>query len=204
MAETLNELVAMLKDKGVLNSPELELAFKRVDRRDFLPEHEQYHAYENHPLPIGFHQTNSQPFTVAFMLGLLDLKEDSKVLDIGSGSGWTTALIAFIVSKRGSVEGLERIKALADFGRDNLKKYAFTNAEIHYVDKGIGLQDEQFDRILVSAAAKNLPKGLIKQLRPGGILVVPVRNAIVVVKKALDDEMVMHEYPGFAFVPLVM
>lgn len=199
----LDSLIGKLKMQGVLKSPMLELALKSVDRKDFMLDDFIESAYEDHPAPIGYQQTISQPFTVVFMLELLDLREDNRVLDIGSGSGWTTALIAFMVSKVGSVTGLERIDALVEFGKKNLKKYNFPNARIVHAKESIGLEGETFDRILVSASAENFPNVLLRQLDNGGKMVIPIKNSIFLVEKDFDGSISKHEYPGFVFVPLL-
>jgi len=188
--------------QGVLKSPMLELALKSVDRKDFMIEEFQDSAYEDHPFPIGFQQTISQPFTVVFMLELLDLREDNRVLDIGSGSGWTTALMAFIVSKVGSVTGLEYIHELVDFGKHNLRKYDFPHTKIIKSKDSIGLEGQLFDRILVSASAENFPHELLLQLENGGRMVIPVGHSIFLVEKDFDGTIYKKEYSGFAFVPL--
>ena len=199
----LDLLINKLKMQGVLKSPMLELAFKSVDRKDFMLEDFQDSAYEDHPFPIGYQQTISQPFTVVFMLELLDLREDNKILDIGSGSGWTAALMAFIVSKTGSVTGVERVKELVEFGKQNIKKYHFPHTKIIKAKDSIGLEGELFDRILVSASAENFPKELLTQLDRGGKMVIPVGNSIFLFEKDFDGTVHKIEYPGFVFVPLI-
>ena len=105
-------LIAHLRDRDALRTPVLIRCFERIDRRDFVTDEEKGAAYGDYPLPIGFGQTISQPYTVAFMLELLGAEEGNRVLDIGSGSGWTTALLACVVGRQGSVIGLERIDEL--------------------------------------------------------------------------------------------
>ena len=164
----------------------------------------QAEANENYPLPIGFGQTISQPFTVAFMLKLLSPQEGDKVLDVGCGSGWTTALLANLVGKTGKVFGVEIIPELVEFGRKNLAKYNFPNAEIVQAGAELGLPSEApFDRILVSAAAEEIPETLLRQLKAPGVMVLPVKNVIVQIKKDATGEISKKEFPGFAFVPLV-
>lgn len=114
----------------VLKTPDIIDAFKRIDRADFVPEKYRNEAYEDYPLPIGFGQTISQPATVAFMFELLRPKPGDIVLDIGSGSGWTVAMLASIVGNTGYVTGVEIIPELVTFGRKNLRKYPFVNASI--------------------------------------------------------------------------
>src|SRR3989338_5684724 len=113
--------------------------FEKIDRADFVSSEYQAEANENYPLPIGFGQTISQPFTVAFMLKLLSPQEGDKVLDVGCGSGWTTALLANLVGKTGKVFGVEIIPELVSFCRKNLAKYNFPNAEIIQAGAELGL-----------------------------------------------------------------
>jgi protein-L-isoaspartate(D-aspartate) O-methyltransferase len=200
---TNEALVAKLIRTKILKTPHLIEALLNVDRRDFVqPEHQDL-AYEDSPLSIGEGATISQPTTVAFMLELLQPQPGHKILDVGSGSGWTTALLAEIVSEKGRVIGLELIPELVEFGRTNLNKYSYSNAEIWQAGKKIGAQDSApFDRILVSAAAVSVPDQLIQQLKPGGIMVLPVQNSVVKVEKISDTQSQMYDFPGFAFVPL--
>lgn len=196
-------LIAQLKDRGALRTPRLIRCFESIDRKDFVPDGEKGAAYGDFPLPIGFGQTISQPYTVAFMLELLGAGEGDRVLDIGSGSGWTTAILACVVGAGGSVTGLERVEELVRFGNQNLAKYDLPQAEICPAGVELGMPGEQFDRILVSASAARFPKELIDQLAPGGVLVIPVEYSIFRVEKLEEGEVVYDEYPGFVFVPLI-
>lgn len=189
---------------SVLKNPRIIEAFEKIDRADFvLPEFHQ-EAHEDYPLPIGGGGTISQPYTVAFMLELLQPEPGDKILDIGSGSGWSTALLAQIVGEQGKVVGLEIVPELVEFGQKNLAKYNFPNAEIRQATPGVvGLPNESpFDRILVSAAASKIPEELIGQLKSPGRLVIPVQNSIWLVKKNSAGQISKTEYPGFVFVPL--
>ncbi len=196
-------LIAQLRDRGALRSPLLIRCFERIDRKDFVPEEERGAAYGDFPLPIGLGQTISQPYTVAFMLELLGVEAGERVLDIGSGSGWTTALLACAVGPSGSVTGLERLEDLVRFGNKNLAKYDFPRAEILQAGAELGIPGRRFDRILVSASAARFPRELIDQLLPGGVLVIPVGHSIFRVEKREGGEAVYDEYPGFIFVPLI-
>jgi len=197
-------LVQNLVDRGVLTTKPIIEAFRAVDRKDFVSTNCDTSAYQDIPLKIGHGQTISQPYTVAFMLELLQPKVGDVVLDIGSGSGWTTALLASIVGKNGKVFGLERVPKLIEFGRDNLKKYSFPQASINEAQEGVlGYPDKKFDKILVSASANKFPVELKEQLNMGGRIVVPVRHAIVLVEKSSDMNYRKVQYPGFAFVPLI-
>lgn len=197
-----HELTLYLQKKGVLASPLLIASFNAIDRKDFVPASLQDEAYEDYPLAIGAGQTISQPYTVAFMLELLELQKGDKVLDIGCGSGWTTALIAHALSA-GSVTGIERIPQLLKLAQSNLAPYHFTNVRLKLAKRALGLPGETFDKILVSAAAEVLPFELVEQLKPGGIMVIPIQNEIAVIYKQEGQRFVKKEYYGFRFVPLI-
>jgi protein-L-isoaspartate(D-aspartate) O-methyltransferase len=138
------------------------------------------------------------------MLELLDVKEGNKILDVGSGSGWTTALLAFLAGKKSEVIGVERVKELVEFGQKNLQKYNFSHAKIIEAQKGkFGIPQKKFDRILVSAAYHEIPKDLLDQLEINGIMVVPVASSIFKVEKISEKEIRKEEFVGFTFVPLI-
>ncbi|MCJ7765344.1 MAG: methyltransferase, partial [Thiovulaceae bacterium] len=149
---------------------------------------------------IWCEQTISQPYTVAFMLELLQPQPNDRVMDIGSGSGWTTALLAALCK---DVDAVERHKELIAFSRENLAKYPFENITLHKAGGTLGLKGKHFDKILVSCSAREMPRELIEQLSPGGTMVIPVEESIFKVVKNLDGSLQTDEYPGFLFVPLV-
>ncbi|MDP2926333.1 MAG: protein-L-isoaspartate(D-aspartate) O-methyltransferase [Nanoarchaeota archaeon] len=191
------QLLEELKSEGF--SEDIIKAFEQVKREDFVPENLKEFSYIDEPLSIGKGQTISQPYTIAFMLNLLELKDNLKILEIGSGSGYVLALINEL-SKNSKIYGIERIKELAEISREVLKN---KNTEIVHGDGSKGLkQHALYDRILVSAAADKIPKKLLEQLNYNGILVIPVRNSIISIKK-LYRENKIKEYPGFVFVPLI-
>ena len=198
----MEELVSKLITEGALKSESVINAFININRKYFvLPEYGE-EACNDYPLPIGFGQTISQPYTVAFMLELLEVEEGSKILDIGSGSGWTTAMLAEI-AKEGHVFGVEKVPELVSLGRNNLSRYKFKNAEIIEAGVNLGLGKEApFDRILVSAAAKRIPEELLDQLKIGGIMVVPVNRCIYKITKVSATEIRTEKHSGFYFVPL--
>lgn len=204
MIDTLRKLIGYLIATDVLKTPRIIKAFRAVDRRDFVPKEHEHKIYEDCPIPIGRGQTISQPYTVAFMLELLEPHEDQKILDVGSGSGWTTALLAHIVGPSGNVTGVEIIPELVEFGQQNLKKYDFTNTRIEPVGDVIGAPEKgPFDRILVSAAGIEVPKALSQQLKPDGVMVIPVQNTIQKIYKDADGHARTEVFEGFAFVPLI-
>ena len=199
------ELIEHLENgTRVLQSDNLKDAFTTIDRKDFVPEDYKKEAYEDYPLPLGSTgQTISQPTTVAFMFELLNPQKGEKILDVGTGSGWTTALLAHIVGESGKVYGVEIIPKLVELGEKNLKKYNFKNAEIIKADTEIGLEKEApFDRILVSAAAEDLPKKLMEQLKVGGTMVLPVYDNLWQIKKS-EGGIDIKKFERFEFVPLI-
>lgn len=203
MPQSLLELIEHLKDEGVLKSPGIIAAYKAIDRKDFvLPEYRDL-AYSDRALVIGYEQTISQPYTVAFMLELLGPAPGERILDVGSGSGRTTALLAHVVGKTGRVYGVELVPELVEMGRTNLAKYPHLSAEIHESSEVLGLSKEApFDRILVSAESAEVPIELVKQLRVGGVMVVPISGALCRVTKVSETESTVEKFEGFSFVPL--
>ncbi len=201
---SLESLIAHLKQTGVLRTESIINAFKEIDRKDFVREEFLSFAYEDGPLPIGGEQTISQPFTIAFMLELLKPQEGEHVLDVGSGSGYTTVLLSRLVGSVGKVVGVEIIPELVAFGRNNLSKYNFTNAEIRQAGDTLGIPKEApYDKILVSASAEKIPEALVGQLKIGGVMVASIGNDIWKIEKEANGNLEIEKHHGFAFVPLV-
>jgi protein-L-isoaspartate(D-aspartate) O-methyltransferase len=162
---------SQLRDRGISDSRVLE-AMLRVPRHEFVPGSYRAQTYEDHPLPIGNSQTISQPYIVAVMLESLQLKPSDKVLEVGTGSGYVTALLAELAAE---VFSIERHPALADLARELLTALGYTNARVLTGDGTLGLPAAApFDAIMVSAAAPNLPQALIAQLRDLGRMIIPV------------------------------
>ena len=162
---------SQLRDRGVSDSRVLD-AMLRVPRHEFVPEQHRSQAYEDHPLPIGDGQTISQPYIVALMLQSLQLKPSDKVLEVGTGSGYVTALLAELAAE---VFSIERHPALADKAREVLSELGYRNVHVVTGDGTLGLPDAApFDAITVAAAAPDLPAALIAQLREGGRMIIPV------------------------------
>lgn len=182
----------------------IEKAFTVIHREDFVPESMRSQAYIDTPLPIGFGQTISQPSTVRRMLEWLDAKTGDIIMDVGSGSGWTTALLSEIVGPKGRIFAVEIIPELVKFGRNNCKKIGIKNAQFFKAGKKYGLPEHSpFDRILVSAAARTLPTELIDQLKVDGKLIIPVQDDILEITKISEHDFTSVTHPGFIFVPLV-
>jgi protein-L-isoaspartate(D-aspartate) O-methyltransferase len=165
---------AQLRDRGISDPRVLE-AMLRIPRHRFVPEAYRSQAYEDHPLPIGDGQTISQPYIVARMLESLQLAPSDKVLEVGTGSGYVTALLAELAAQ---VFSIERHPALADCARNVVAVLGYANVRILTGDGTLGLPAEApFDAILVSAAASELPSALLAQLRDLGRMTIPVGPA---------------------------
>jgi len=218
-------LIDLLIEEGWLKTPEIIEAFKKIKRVDFLPEElaeTLSHlaprsasprevikdlAELNEALPIGFGQTISQPLVVAFMLEQLQPQPGDKILDVGSGSGWTTALLAEIVGSKGKVIAIEVIPELMEFGKKNVERYNFVEkglVEFICADGSKGYKKAApFDKILCSASAPELSPAWKEQLKIGGRIVTPMGSSIWLFIKKSEKEFEEIEYPGFAFVPLI-
>jgi protein-L-isoaspartate(D-aspartate) O-methyltransferase len=176
----------------------------RVPRHEFVGEPYQGHAYDDNPLPIGEGQTISQPYIVALMLELLEPAPDQTVLEIGTGSGYQTALLAELVRH---VYSIERHTSLAHAAQNTLRRLGYANVTLEVGDGSAGLPAHApYDGIVVAAAAPNLPRSLFDQLKDGGRLVIPIglpdSQQLWLVKK-LEGQPVVFEQTGCRFVPLV-
>lgn len=194
----------------------IEKAFETVRREYFVPADLIDEAEYDAALPIGYGQTISQPSTVKQMLAWLEAKKGQTVLDVGSGSGWTTALLAYLVGESGTIYATERIPELLEFGKNNTESFFsdrknknnengdYAKIEFYKAGKTIGLPENgPFDRILVSAAADTIPCELIDQLKIGGKIVIPVHDEILEITKISDTKIKTIIHPGFVFVPLI-
>lgn len=178
-------------------------AFGAVPRKEYLPRRERARASYNGPLQIGHGQTNSQPRTVEAMLRLLDIKPGERILDVGAGSGWSTALLAHLTGPTGEVVGVELIPELVELGSANLARSNQPWATIRQATPGvIGVPEEgPYDKILVSAEPQTLPTALLDQLADPGRMVIPVAGAMLLVDQDGDSlDVTPHGY--YRFVPL--
>ena len=189
-----------------IDNPRVLSAFRTVPREEFIDPQYQKLAYIDSPLMIGEGQTVSQPFTVAMMTQLLELKATDKVLEIGTGSGYQAAILSEIV-KEGQVFTVERFSNLAESARKTLKNLKRLNIEVILGDGTKGLPKEvPFDAIIVTAAAPEVPQPLIDQLKIGGRLVMPVGGEWhqEMVRLTKTEEGIEREnFGGYRFVPLV-
>ena len=193
--------------KGRIRDNKVIDALLKVPRELFVPEEYKIYAYEDRPLPIGRGQTISQPYIVALMTELLELKGDEKVLEIGGGSGYQAAVISTIL-KNGKVYTVEYDRVLADKLEKRLKDLGMENVYVKQGDGYYGWEEySPYDRIIITCATPYIPEPLIQQLKTGGIIVAPVgenvwgQELIKAIKK-YNGELFYENYGGCVFVPM--
>jgi protein-L-isoaspartate(D-aspartate) O-methyltransferase len=165
-AELIEHLSFEIKDRRVLE------VMSRIPREKFVPPEVRHQAYEDKPLPIGWEQTISQPYIIALMTEALELTGSEKVLELGTGSGYQTAILAELAKR---VISVERMPALVKTARKVLKALGYTNIEINLAEETLGWQqDAPYDAIMVTAGAPAIPDDLLNQLAIGGRMVIPV------------------------------
>jgi len=193
-----------IESRGIANA-EVLAAMNKVPRHEFVPDCWIIEAYDDHPLPIGYGQTISQPYIVAFMTELLQLAPGAKVLEVGTGSGYQTAILAEIGAEVYSVEILE---PLAKEAADRLHRLGYDKIHVRCGDGYLGWPEQApFDAIIVTAAADHVPPPLIEQLKSGGHLVIPVgephaQQSLLVVEKNLAGSATTRNVAPVLFVPL--
>ena len=199
-------LISIMKKSGFLNNKKIELAIRKTPRHEFVPLSHKDEAYEDKPITILKNQTISQPSVVSRMTEWLDIKEGQKILEIGTGSGWQTAILAYLVGE-GKVYSLERHADLVEFAKKNLDKLKISNVKVILKDGSFGLQEESpFDRIIITAACKKIPDILLEQLSIGGLLIAPVGGypqSLVLLKKTNHGICEIKNQPGYVFVPFL-
>jgi protein-L-isoaspartate(D-aspartate) O-methyltransferase len=203
-------LIKSLIEQGVLRTQKLINAFRKIMRHDFVPKKYLHSAYEDIPLPLteDSRATISQPLTVAYMLEALNPKKGEKILDVGTGSGWQACLLAYCVSERGKVVTIEIDKEVYQFAKKNIKKYNFKNIILVRGDGSLGYEKEApYDKIIVAAAAYELPKPLRKQIKIGGRIVAPIggryEQQVIVFDKISESRFKKKSLGHFVFVPLL-
>lgn len=199
-------LVNNLIREGYVKTDEVKKAFLKVPRELFVPDSFKMRAYVDTPLEIGKGQTISAPHMVAIMCEALDVKKDQKILEIGAGSGYHAAIVAYLVGEKGHVYTIERIEKLANRAQENLKQANIKNVNVEIGDGSEGFEKyEPYDRIYVTCASPGVPEPLLNQLKDSGKLLIPVGkmfcNLKLIEKKGKD--ILSKDLGGCVFVPLV-
>jgi len=202
----LDNLINYLKDSGFLNDDNVESAFRNIPRHEFVPKSELDRAYYNEPLSIMKNQTISQPGVVTRMTEWLDVKDGQKILEIGTGSAWQTAILSYLVGT-GTVYSMERHSKLVKFARNNLEKLGIDNVHIILDDGTLGYPDASpYDRIIITAACTEIPLPLLEQLGENGLILAPVGDlsqSLVLLKKTSEGIIEIKNQPNYIFVPLL-
>lgn len=194
---------SQIVERGIRDKRVIEV-MRKVPRHLFVPEDIIDSAYDDRALPIGHGQTISQPYIVALMTELLELKGDEKILEIGTGSGYQAAILAELVKE---VHTIERVEQLAEEAKKRFEKIGMKNIKVYVKDGTEGLTEEApFDRIIITAATPEIPQPLIEQLKEGGIIVAPVgerysQYMLKAIKKGKNLE--RYYLIPVAFVPLI-
>ena len=197
-SQLIESLRTQIKDERVL------AAMMRVPREIFVPIQYEYCAYKNEPLPIGHNQTISQPLIIAMMTEALELKGDEKVLEIGTGSGYQTAILAELARE---VISTERISSLAESAKYTLAKLNYTNITIHVTGNKLGWEDDApYAAIIVTAGSPEIPSELLSQLAFGGRMVIPVGSRYIQELYQITKTKprnIIRDLGGCMFVPLI-
>ena len=193
-----------IASRGITN-PRVLAAMAKVPRCEFVPGPLVGEAYEDHPLPIGYNQTISQPYIVALMTELLQIQLGSRVLDVGTGSGYQAAVLAQVGAQ---VYSIEIVELLAAASADLLKRLGYRDIQVKQGDGYLGWPEQApYDAIVVAATADHIPPPLIEQLKRGGRLVIPVGDArvpqsLLLVEKGADGKVTTRNIAPVIFVPL--
>jgi protein-L-isoaspartate(D-aspartate) O-methyltransferase len=191
-------------DKEKLDEKVLQMMAK-VPRHNFVPENNIHYAYENRPLSIGYGQTISQPYIVAIMTDLLELKPDSRVLELGTGSGYQAAILSGLVKEVFTIEIVEPLGLAA---KERLARLGYENVTVKVGDGYYGWEEHApFDAIIVTAAGSHIPPPLSKQLKVGGRMIIPVgtmflTQQLLLVTKQKKDKLVTRQILPVSFVPV--
>jgi len=197
-------LARQWKESGIVKDNRLLKAFESVPRENFIHEELVGDAYADHPLPIGYGQTISQPTTIMIMIEAMELKKTDKVLEIGAGSGYNAALMSRLCKK---VYTVEIVPELVHFARENLKKLKIGNVEVIGGDGSIGWKENApYDKIMVTAGCPTMPKPLVDQLKEGGTIIAPVGGRWeqeMIKAKKVKGKLKQEHLGYFVFVPLI-
>jgi len=205
MIDQLRSYAKYVHDDDIGFDSDVLTAMNTVERHRLVPADQRRFAYENRPLPIGYSQTISQPYIVALMTQLVQPDAEDVVLEVGTGSGYQAAILAELV---GHVYSIEIIEALAKRARKDLDTLGYENITTRLGDGYYGWEEHgPFDAIVVTAAASHVPPPLIKQLKPGGRMVIPVGSHfmtqdLLLLEKTADGEVITRQYGAVRFVPL--
>ena len=201
----INDLIIYLKNSKFLTDERVESALRNIPRHEFVPESELDYAYNNEPLSIMKNQTISQPGVVTRMTEWLDVKEGQKILEIGTGSGWQSAILSYLVGK-GIIYSIERHSELVEFAQENLKKLNIDNVHVVLGDGSTGYPEESpYDRIIITAACSEVPLPLLDQLKENGLILAPVGNSsqsLVLLQKTSNGIVEIKNQSKYVFVPL--
>jgi len=200
------ELIRFWKENFGFYENEL-MAFREIDRENFIPKNLKNVAYQDTPLPLIRGKTISQPTTVMIMTHALELKEGDKVFEVGTGSGYQAAIVAKLVGPKGKVISTEVVPELVQFAKENLKKSRIESVFVYEDDGANGMPSEApFDKIIITAACKEFPRPLLEQLKPNGIIVGPVGNQreqeMVKGVKGENGHLELEFLGSFLFTPL--
>jgi len=202
----LNDLINYLRNSKFLNDDNVESAFRNFPRHEFVPTSELDEAYHNEPLSIMKNQTISQPGVVSRMTEWLDVKDGQKILEIGTGSAWQTAILSYLVGT-GTVYSIERHSQLVKFARENLEKFRLNNTHVILGDGSLGYpQASPYDRIIITAACTEIPLPLLEQLAENGLIIAPVggsSQSLVLLKKTSEGIVEIKNQSHYIFVPLL-
>jgi protein-L-isoaspartate(D-aspartate) O-methyltransferase len=199
------KLVETIQTKGIRDQRVLD-AIEKVPRHEFVPENVAEHAYEDMPLPIGYGQTISQPFIVAYMSDALEVEPGSRILEIGTGSGYQAAVLAELGAE---VYTIEIVQPLAERARKDLARLGYDRVHVKTGDGYAGWPEHApFDRIMITAVAPKVPEPLVEQLATGGLIVMPLEEAkngrqwLEIVRKNADGSVSKEKTLAVRFVPM--
>ena len=202
----LDDLIIFLKNMKFLTDNNVESAFRNIPRHEFIPSSELDRGYYNEPLPIMKNQTISQPGVVSRMSEWLDVKDGQNILEIGTGSGWQTAILSYLVGT-GTVYSIEIHPELEKFARKNLEKFCLDNVNVILGDGSMGyLEAAPYDRIIITAACTEIPLPLLDQLSDDGLIIAPVGDtsqSLVLLKKTSKGIIEVKNESNYVFVPLL-
>lgn len=207
-ASRLDALIRTMRESEYLTDHKVESALRRAPRHEFVPPRERDKAYQNIPLSTANGQTISQPIVVSHMTEWLDVHEGQKILEVGTGSGWQSAVLSYMVGNDGAIYTVERDPCLAAFAQDNLDRLAISNVHTITGDGSMGHPDQSpYDRIIVTAACSSIPPPLVEQLDKNGLLVAPVDDSdsqsMIMLQKTADGTTIqIKREPRYVFVPL--